>query len=773
MPSDNVIELPVLGMTCAACVRRVEKAIGGVAGVASADVNLVLSRARIEFDAASVSALVPTTIADAIRKAGYEVPADALDGKRTGRARLDAIADAADDDIAALKRDMIIALALSVPLLVVAMTHGRLPIGALPSTIIQLALGSLVVLGPGRRYFRTGIAAVLHGSPDMNTLIALGAGAAWLSSLVPSIRWLAAGTYHHAPMLYFEAGAAIIAFVLIGKVLEARARSRVADAVRGLLSLAPVTAHEIFDEAGAASVRDVDAASLAAGASIVVRPGERVPADGTIIEGSSALDESMLTGESLPVDKTDGSPVYAGTLNHHGALTVRVARAGSDTTLAAIARAVEDAQGQKPPIAQLADRIAARFVPAVLLVALVTFAIWALRVDASFALERAIAVLVIACPCALGLATPAAIAVATSRGAELGILFRSGAALERGSEVTVIALDKTGTLTEGAPRVTRVVTSAATSSSSESGLYTMNAMLDTDVLRFAAAAEQASEHPLARAIVAAARQRGLSLPKATDVVVTPGAGIRARVDGRAIAVGSGDAFAKGAIIDAEDSGSSIAHVLIDDRHVGYIAISDAPRSTARDVVEAIRALDVKPVLITGDRDAAARALAAQVGIELVHSEVSPTQKAAIVEGLRDPGARGEIMRGDVTGTRRRAVRVAMVGDGINDAPALAVADLGIALASGTDIAAAAADVTLVRGGISNVSTALRLCRATMTTIRRNLVAAFAYNIICIPIAAGVLYPLTGWLLSPVLASAAMSLSSVSVLLSSLRLRRFT
>ncbi|HEY4183108.1 MAG TPA: heavy metal translocating P-type ATPase [Kofleriaceae bacterium] len=759
MSNENVIELPVLGMTCAACVRRVEKAIGAVPGVVSADVNLVLSRARINATAE------PAAIASAIRSAGYEVPADALDGKRTGKARLDAITEAAHEDIAALQRDMIIALALTVPLLVVAMTHGHLPIGALSSTIIQLALGSLVVLGPGRRYFRTGTAAVMHASPDMNTLIALGAGAAWLSSVVPAARWLAAGSYHHAPMLYFEAGAAIIAFVLIGKVLEARARSRVADAVRGLLSLAPVSAHLV--DGG-----DVDAASLAAGASILVRPGERVPADGTIVEGSSALDESMLTGESLPVDKTDGSPVYAGTLNHHGALTVRVARAGADTALAAIARAVEDAQGQKPPIAQLADRIAARFVPAVLLIALVTLAIWALRVDASFALERAIAVLVIACPCALGLATPAAIAVATSRGAELGILFRSGGALERGSEVTVVALDKTGTLTEGAPRVTRVVTSASTSASSESGLYTMNAMLDTDVLRFAAAAEQASEHPLARAIVAAARQRGLSLSKATDVVATPGSGIRARVDGRSISVGS---VAAGAIIEPEDSGASIAHVLIDNRHVGYIAIADAPRGNAKQTVDALRALDVKPVLVTGDRDAAARALAAQVGIDLVHSEVAPTGKAAIIEGLRDTGSRGEIMRGEITrgAHDRRAVRVAMVGDGINDAPALAAADLGIALASGTDIAAAAADVTLVRGGIANVPTALRLSRATMATIRRNLVAAFAYNVICIPIAAGVLYPWTGWLLSPILASAAMSLSSVSVLVSSLRLRRFS
>ena len=694
MNSTTTIDVPVLGMTCAACVRRVERAVANVPGVTSADVNLPLSRARIVVDAPERL----EAAAAAIREAGYEVPADALDRTTTGASRLAAIDRAEHEEVHGLRRDATIAIVLTVPLVVIAMAHGLVP--AVPSVVLQLVLGSIVVLWPGRRYFRGGFRAVRHGSPDMNTLIALGAGTAWLSSMVVALRWLA-GPRMHMPDLYVEAGAAIVAFVMIGKVLESRARARLSEAVRGLLSLAPATAHR---EDGS----DVDASSLAAGDRIRVKPGERVPADGTIVEGASALDESMLTGESLPVDKDEGSPVYAGTLNQHGAFVVRVARAGADTALARIARAVEDAQGSKAPIARLADRVSAYFVPVVLAIAALTFAGWLVGgADASTALARMIAVLVIACPCALGLATPAAVAVGTSRGAELGVLFKGGTALEVASRIEIVALDKTGTLTTGHP--------------------VLVSELPDDVLRIAGSLEQASEHPVARAVVAAAKARGLALAQPTQVVAEPGAGIRGVVEGTQVHL----------------SGA----VTIDGVDRGRIEIADPPAEGSKAAIDALKDMGIEPVMITGDREEPARRIAQEVGIEQLFAGVRPTGKAALVSRLREADK-----------------HVAMVGDGINDAPALAAADLGIALGSGTDIAVAAADVTLLRGGISALPTAFGLARATLHTIRRNLVAAFVYNIICIPIAAA-------GLLSPVLASAAMSLSSVSVLLSSLRLRR--
>ncbi len=747
------LDVPVLGMTCAACVRRVEKAALAVPGVTSVDVNLALSRARLVFDrsaegaqdtpARAVAAVAAIAAIAAIRAAGYEVPADVLDPHTSGGARLAAIEQATREDTAGLQRDAILAIVLAGPLLVIAMAHGV--IEGTASVIVQMLLGTAVVIGPGRRYLRGGWIAVRHGSPDMNTLIALGAGAAWLSSLVTAARWLA-GPRHHMPPLYFEAGAAIIAFVMIGKLLEARARSRLAEAVRGLLSLAPATARTLVGDVETT----VEAGALAAGDVVVIRPGERMPADGTVIEGTSAADESMLTGEAMPVDKTEGSPVYAGALNHHGALTVRVARAGVDTALARIARAVEEAQGGKAPIARLADRVAAYFVPAVLAIAALTFGVWVIvGAGTGVALERMIAVLVIACPCALGLATPAAVAVGTARGAELGILFRSAGALEVGSTIDLVCLDKTGTLTAGTPTLVALTVTTADG---------MAGLDEAALLRLVASAEQGSEHPVARAIVAAAVARGLALVRPQAVTAEPGAGLTAQVLGHAIVIGTRDLLVGrripvptgGAPLPA---GASISEVAIDGVHAGRFAIADPPAPTAAAAVAALRALGVETVMITGDRAEPAAEVARAVGIERVHAGISPTGKAALVRELR-------------TGPRR----VAMVGDGINDAPALAAADLGVALGSGTDIAAAAADVTLLRGGISALPTALGLARATLHTIRRNLVAAFAYNLVCIPIAAGALSPWTGWQLSPVLASAAMSLSSVSVLLSSLRLR---
>ena len=739
------IDLPVLGMTCAACVRRVERAVAAVPGVARAEVNLPLSRAHLELvpGSGATAASTATSAAAAIRAAGYEVPADVLDAivaseaglgtsdsRNSAAARERAIAAAERANERGLRRDAILALALAALLMPLAMTSVVPPTA---SAIAQLALGTLAMFGPGRRYLRGGAIAVRHGAPDMNTLIALGAGAAWLASSISALRWLAAPEHDGAmampPMLYFDATAAIVAFVMIGKLLEARARSRVADAVRGLLALAPSRARVRVGDGD----REVDASALVAGDVMLVRPGERVAADGTIVEGRSALDESILTGEALPVDKAAGAAVYAGTLNQHGALVVRVARAGADTAVARIARAVEAAQGNKAPIARLADRVSAWFVPAVLAIAAITAVAWAIGgAGAGVCVERAVAVLVIACPCALGLATPAAVAVGTSRGAELGVLFGGGDALERASAIDVACIDKTGTLTAGQPAL-------------------IDARMTDEQLALAASAEQASEHPIARAIVAGAKARGLALAWPQDVASEPGGGLAARVGEHQVRIGT-RAFVGAAASErsADDvvAYASISHVAIDGAYAGYVAVADPPAADAKAAVAALRALGVEPVMISGDRKAAAEWIAAAVGIARVHAEVRPTGKAAIVAAERAGGH-----------------RVAMIGDGVNDAPALAAADLGIALGSGADVAAAAADVTLLRGGIAAVPVALGLARQTLRVIRRNLFAAFAYNAICIPVAAA-------GLLSPMLASAAMSLSSVSVLLSSLRLRRY-
>ena len=713
--NETVIDLPVLGMTCAACVRRVERAAAAVPGVVRAEVNLPLSRARIAFDPAVGSILAA---AAAIREAGYDVPADVLDAPT--EKKLAAIERAGRDETRGLRRDATLAIALAAALMAIAMaTEAALP---------QLVLGTLAVLGPGRRYLIGGWRAVRHGSPDMNTLIAIGAGVAWLASTITVIRGV------RAP-LYFDAGAAIIAFVMIGKLLEARARVGLADAVRGLVSLAPAIAHR---EGG-----DVDAASLVPGDAIVVRPGERIAADGTVTDGASSVDEALLTGEAMPVDKAAGSPVYAGTLNQHGALTVRVARAGGDTSLARIARAVEDAQGDKPRIARLADRVSAYFVPAVLGIAALTFVGWLVAgAGVEIAIARMIAVLVIACPCALGLATPAAVAVGTSRGAQLGVLFHGGAALERASSIEVVCLDKTGTLTTGKP--------------------TLVAAEPPELLALAAAAEQGSEHPIARAIVAAATE---PLAAATEVVAAPGGGVTATVGDVRVWIGSREhvalAGADPSTLDARAeelaaTGKTIAYVATDRARArtrdtstctiaGLLAVADPPAPAAKGAIAALRAMGIEPVMITGDREGAARWIAGEVGIARVHAGVRPTAKATLVTA------------------ERAHHKVAMVGDGLNDAPALAAADLGIAIGGGADVAVAAADVTLLRGGIVALPTALHLARATLRTIRGSLVAAFTYNAICIPLAAA-------GLASPMLAAAAMSLSSVSVLLVALRLR---
>ena len=555
---------------------------------------------------------------------------------------------------------------------------------------------------------------------------------------------------HGAPHLYFEAAAAIITFVLLGKLLETRARRRLSDAVRGLVALVPLTARRLRGD----REEDVPVEALAVDDLVTVRPGERIAIDGAIVEGQSAVDESMLTGESVPVDKGPDDAVFGGTQNHSGALVVRVTRVGGDTALARIVEAVEQAQGSRAPIARLADRVSAVFVPIVLAIATLAFATW-LAFDLSAdglatALERFVAVLVIACPCALGLATPAAVAVGTGRGAELGVLIKGGAALEAASRVDTVLLDKTGTVTEGRPRLT--------------DLLDVSGRGEHELLALVAAAERASEHPIAAAIVDGARDRGLVLAQPTAFVMQPGLGLEARVGATLVRVGT-RAWLAAAGVDASPlepdaerlarGGRTPSFVAVDGALAGLVAVADRPTPAARTVVASLRAAGLEVAMVTGDRRATAEAIALELGIERVFAEVRPEDKARIVA---DERARGRV--------------VAMVGDGVNDAPALAAADVGIAIGTGTDIAVATADVALLRDGIAGLPRALGLARATLRTIRQNLFWAFVYNVVGIPLAAGVLYPATGWLLSPIVASAAMSLSSVSVLANSLRLRRF-
>jgi Cu+-exporting ATPase len=770
VPADGqTLALGVLGMTCVACVRRVEKALKGVSGVRDAHVNLVTNSATVVFDPAVATA---DAIAGAIERAGYEpVRGDAraepdedaspVEEHDERAARAAAMAEADDREQRAMRRELAIAASFTAPLLVVAMSHGAM---AWTETAfgrwIQLALAVPVVLGPGRRFFRLAWAASKHRAADMNTLVALGTGAAFVYSVAALV---APGLFPHAahgraPHLYFEAAAAILSFVLFGKTLESRARRRLADAVRGLVALQPSSARRLRDGGDGSEVdgseEEVPVAALRAGDLVVVRPGERIPADGIVVRGASAVDESMLSGESIPVDKAEGAKVYGGTLNQSGALTIEVATAGKGSELARIVEAVEQAQGSRAPIARLADRVSGVFVPVVLGVATVTLVAWVV-VDPTAdgfatAVERFVAVLVIACPCALGLATPAAVAVGVGRGAELGVLVKGGAALEALSRVDRVLLDKTGTLTRGKPELTDVV---------DAGGRGVDGLLAV-----VASAERPSEHPLARAVVAGAVARGLALDVAEAFRSVPGQGIEATVGGAVVRVGTAswlrDAGVDATVLEAEaarlaEEGRTPFFVSIDRRLAGLVAVADRALPEARAAIAELRAMGVGVTMVTGDRAGVARAIASELGIDDVVAEVRPEDKARVVAEER---AKGRV--------------VAMVGDGINDAPALAAAHVGIAVGHATDVALATADVALLRGGIEALPRALRLGRATLRTIRRNLFWAFVYNVIGIPVAAGLLYPWTGWLLSPVIASAAMSLSSVSVLASSLCLRRF-
>jgi Cu+-exporting ATPase len=637
------------------------------------------------------------------------------------------------------------------------MSHGRVAaLNFAGAEWLQLALTTPVVFYSGWQFYRSAWAAMRQRLADMNTLIAVGTGAAYLYSLAATIApgFFAPGHEGMAgmtkPPVYFEAAGVIIALILLGRMLESRARGKTSDAIRKLVGLQAKTARVIRE----GREQDIAIGDVMIGDTIIVRPGEKIPVDGVILEGASAVDESMLTGESLPVDKAMGDTVFGATINKTGAFRLTATKVGKDTVLQQIVRMVQEAQGAKAPIARLADRISGVFTPVVIAIAIVTFIVWFALMPADvrlpMALQAFVAVLIIACPCALGLATPTAIMVGTGRGAENGILIKGGESLETAHRLQTIVLDKTGTITRGKPELTDVMAA--------------NGFDEQELLRIVATAENVSEHPIAEAIVRGATARGLQLTEAREFNAVAGHGIEARIDDHQVLIGNAkmmrernvslDSFAdRAARLAAE--GKTPMFAAIDGRLAGVLAVADQIKAESRAAIGALQEMGLEVVMITGDSRATAEAVAREVGITRVLAEVLPNEKADEIKRLQS-----------------EEKIVGMVGDGINDAPALARADVGIAIGTGTDVAIEASDVTLISGDLRGVVTAIRLSRATVRTIKQNLFWAFIYNVIGIPIAAGLLYPLTGWLLSPIIASAAMSLSSVSVVTNSLRLRRF-
>jgi Cu+-exporting ATPase len=757
---QTTVEILIGGMTCASCVARNEKALRRVPGVVTASVNFATEKATVEYLPGIASR---DDLVEAVRRAGYEVAEPAR--PTVGAGVEEAAGLAQDPDALArraayvrLRRKVVVGAVLSTLVFLGSMGFAFVP-AVLTNGWVLWALATPVQFWVGRQFYRAALAAARHGSTTMDTLVVLGSSAAYLYS--------AAGVLfpnffdHHglgAPM-YFDSAALIITLILLGRLFEARAKGQTGEAIRTLIGLQPRTARVVR---GGGEV-DVPIAEVRRDDIVRVRPGEKVPVDGIVVEGSSAIDEALLTGEALPVVKGPGDEVIGATLNTSGTFTMRATHVGAETALAQIVRLVEQAQGARPPIARLADLIASRFVPAVMAVAGLTFVVWLLagpQPALNYALVNAIAVLVIACPCALGLATPTAVMVGTGKGAQNGVLIRDGASLETAHKLQTIVLDKTGTITAGRPTVTDVLPAV------DDGGRQAPAGSPDELLRLAAAVERGSEHPLAAAVVRAAGERGLELPDARDFRAAAGHGVQAVVEGRRVLVGNelfmtqsdvvsgatGDGSAARALAAA---GKTPVHVAVDGRPAGLIAVADPVKPGAAVAIERLHDLGLRVVMVTGDRPETAAAIAAEVGLDEVVAGVLPDAKAAEVARLQAGG-----------------VRVGMVGDGVNDAPALAQADVGIAIGTGADVAIEASDVTLVSGDLNGVVTAIALSRATMRTIKQNLFWAFAYNAALIPIAAGVLYPPFGVLLNPIFAAAAMGLSSVTVVTNSLRLRRF-
>jgi heavy metal translocating P-type ATPase len=743
---EDTIDLAVEGMTCASCVARIEKALKAVPGVTAANVNLATERANVRVVAGAVDA---ADLEKAVAAVGYEArpitSAASEDQEKAGR----------EAEIRSLARSLGLAAVLTLPVFAVEMGSHLWPafhhwvmmtLGDW-SWRLQFVLAAIVLFGPGLRFFSKGVPALLKGAPDMNALVALGSGAAWaysvVATFVPGV--LPAGTDN----VYYEAAAVIITLILLGRYLEARAKGRTGEAIKKLIGLQAKTARIVRNGVTV----EVPLAEVRTGYVIIVRPGEKIAVDGEIVEGSSFVDESMITGEPVPVSKGIGSEVVGGTINKTGSFSFRATKVGSETLLAQIIRMVEAAQGSKLPIQALVDKVTAWFVPAVIAAAVLTFGIWAAfgpEPALSFALVNAVAVLIIACPCAMGLATPTSIMVGTGRAAELGVLFRKGDALQSLRDATVIALDKTGTLTEGRPELINFVTA--------------DGFAQDDVLRLVASVEARSEHPVAEAIVRAAERSHLTLDPVADFEAIPGFGVWGTVEGRTVEVGADRMMAKlggdisgFASIAARfgDEGKTPLYVAIDSRLAAIIAVADPIRPSTPAAIQALHALGLRVAMVTGDNRRTAEAIGRRLGIDEIVAEVLPDGK---VDAVKERGAGG--------------ARVAFVGDGINDAPALAAADVGIAIGTGTDIAIESADIVLMSGDLLGVANAIALSKATIRNIRQNLFWAFAYNVALIPVAGGVLYPVSGMLLSPMLAAGAMALSSVFVLANALRLKRF-
>lgn len=758
--------LVVSGMSCAACSARVEKVLNGANGVISAGVNLATNKATIEYDADQTSLEELAVRVTDIGYPAFEAEDDAVDREQKERAR----------EIARQKRRFFVAAICSLPMLLAMILHmfGVMGFDWLMTGYIPFLLATPVQFYSGTQFYRGAYRSLKSGSANMDVLVAMGTSAAYLYSVVI--------TFTTRGHVYFESSAIIITLVLLGKLMEAVAKGRTSEAIKKLMGLVPKTARVIRD----GQELEIGVAQVVPGDVVIVRPGERIPVDGQVLEGHSAVDESMLTGESLPVEKAPGDAVTGATINKHGMLKFRAEKTGKDTVLARIIRLVEEAQGSKAPIQRLADVISSYFVPSVLGIALLTFIVWFIVTgDFARSLVNFTSVLVIACPCALGLATPTAIMVGTGKGAENGILFKGGEHLERAHSLTAIVLDKTGTITKGEPQVTDVTIcgagdiggaagrggGAGCAGSGGAGDAGDGGCGDTgdggcggavrqgeqgELLRLAAAVEKNSEHPLAQAIVVKAQNDGIAIPDAINFEALPGYGVAAAVEGRSLLIGNTRLMeSKGIAVGAfqeqralfESQGKTAMLVAVDGQPAGIIAVADTVKEGSAEAVKTLKGMGVTVVMITGDNERTAQAIAAQVGIERVLAEVLPENKAEQVAKLKAEGH-----------------KVGMVGDGINDAPALAAADVGMAIGTGTDVAIEAADVTLMHGDLRSIPQALLLSRQTLRVIKQNLFWAFFYNTVGIPVAA------LG-LLSPVIAGAAMAFSSVSVVSNSLRLKR--
>lgn len=834
-PGENGerMDLPITGMTCAACARRIERKLAKAPGVQLAAVNFATSRATVEYDPHQTGV---RQLIDKVKEAGYDTAATAraefivedsarpsgssqplekhlqhqpgvvsaefnlstmevrveyLPGAtdiRTMRSAIEefgyqvrevpgaggdtaesAEADARQAEYQNLRRKFLMATLLSLPVMIIAMSHGRIELLDFAGVNwLQLVLTTPVVFYCGGQFYRGAWAALRHRAADMNTLIAVGTGAAYLYSMAATIApHIFAGATGADPMagmagmvqasqtpVYFEAASVIIALILLGRMLESRAKGHASDAIRGLIGLQAKTASVMRN----GRETEIDVEKVVPGDIVIVRPGEKIPVDGYIVEGASAIDESMLTGESLPVGKKLGDEVFGATINKTGSFRFKATKVGRDTALQQIVKLVQEAQGSKAPIARLADVISGIFTPVVMCIAILTFVIWFVLapVDVRFtmALVNFVSVLIIACPCALGLATPTAIMVGTGKGAENGVLIKGGESLETAHKLNTIVLDKTGTITKGEPALTDVVMRQTAADWID----------ENELLRLAASAEAGSEHPLGASVVRAAKARNLKLAEVTSFNAIPGHGITAEVDGRRLSVGNARLMrdCEVALDDVEEQAARLAaqgktpmYAAVDGRLAGCIAVADTIRLESREAIAMMMRQGLEVVMITGDNRRTAEAVAKQVGIRRVIAAVLPEGKADEIKRLQ---------------SEKRIV--GMVGDGINDAPALAQADVGIAIGTGTDVAIEASDVTLIQPDLRGVVTAIELSKATIRIVKQNLFWAFVYNCLGIPIAAGLLYPFTGWLLSPVLASLAMSFSSVSVVVNSLRLRKF-